>query len=400
MGSIRRDKLTSNLYLTFTYKGKRCKEPTSFGDTPQNRDLLRAFLNRIESEIARDEFDYIKQFPDSKMARRMAGHAPPGEEEPIVKQVDFGSYAEKWFIKKQRDWRVTQTASVRTALDKYLLPHFGPQRISSITRRQAIAFQASLEKHTNFKSQPLSGGRVNKVVGFLQQIIRDASVELRFKYQLGTIKRLPEKGTDVDPFTLDEVEMLIDAVQDRFRNYLSVRFFTGMRSGEINALKWKQIDFRKGLIKVRDVIRGGVIQPGNYSASRDVPFIGPVRAVMEAQYRLTGGAGREESFVFTNTKGGALDSHNFAKRVWNPLLQLCGFEQRNAYQTRHTAAVLLLQAGENPEWVARILGLKSTEMIFRSYDKYIPDSTRKGGKAFSEMLDDKGFQMVRHELAS
>ena len=59
---------------------------------------------------------------------------------------------------------------------------------------------------------------------------------------------------------------------------------------------------------------------------------------------------------------------------------------RTLRATRHTAATLLLAAGENPEWVARFLGHASTEMLFKVYSRYIPNLTRMDGSAFEKLL--------------
>jgi len=52
--------------------------------------------------------------------------------------------------------------------------------------------------------------------------------------------------------------MLLDAVhRPDYRHYMTVRFFTGMRSGEIHGLKWKYVDFQRRLILVREAFVGG-----------------------------------------------------------------------------------------------------------------------------------------------
>jgi integrase len=52
------------------------------------------------------------------------------------------------------------------------------------------------------------------------------------------------------------------------------------------------------------------------------------------------------------------------------------------YQTRHTFASLMLSSGEDPLWVARMLGHSGLEMIFRHYGKFIRNRTRKDGARF------------------
>ena len=82
---------------------------------------------------------------------------------------------------------------------------------------------------------------------------------------------------------------------------------------------------------------------------------------------------QRSDFVFCNRDGEPLDLNNVTNRIWYPLLDRLGLERRRPYQTRHTAATIWLGAGENPEWVARQLGHTNTEMLFKTYSRYIPN---------------------------
>lgn len=107
-------------------------------------------------------------------------------------------------------------------------------------------------------------------------------------------------------------------------------------------------------------------------------MFGPVYEALKNQHLATG---KLSKYVFCNSKGEPLDHNNVTKRVWYPLLRYLNLEKRRPYQTRHTAATLLLASGENPEWVARVLGHTSTEMLFKVYSRYIPNLTRMDGSA-------------------
>lgn len=95
----------------------------------------------------------------------------------------------------------------------------------------------------------------------------------------------------------------------------------------------------------------------------------------------------DKKFVFVNRNGGPLDRRNVAQRVWYPLLRYLELEKRNPYQTRHTAATLMLASGEAAEWIARQLGHANTEMLFRVYSRYVPNLTRNDGSAFEQLLN-------------
>ena len=115
-------------------------------------------------------------------------------------------------------------------------------------------------------------------------------------------------------------------------------------------------------------------------------MMGPVFDALKAQYAATG---KISEYVFCNQEGLPLDNCNVTNRVWYPMLRYLGYTKRRPYQTRHTAATLLLASGENAEWVARVLGHSSTEMLFKVYSRYIPNLTRQDGSAFERLLSSR-----------
>jgi len=234
----------------------------------------------------------------------------------------------------------------------------------------------------------LSNRRINKLVNLLRQIINEAADRFDFRTPFQNIKQLKVRRTDVDPFSLEEVKLMLETVRPDFRSYYTVRFFTGMRSGEINGLKWKYIDFERRLILVRETfVLGEDEYTKNDSSQRDIQMSQAVYDVLKAQEKVT----REEcDYVFCTRNKTPLDNKNVTDRVWYPLLRYLNLKQRRAYQTRHTAATLWLAAGENPEWIARQMGHTTTEMLFRVYSRFVPNLTHQDGSAFERLLMQNG----------
>jgi len=97
----------------------------------------------------------------------------------------------------------------------------------------------------------------------------------------------------------------------------------------------------------------------------------------------------DHEYVFCSRQGTPIDAHNFATRVWYPLLRYLEIEKRRPYQTRHTTATLMLASGENPEWIARLMGHANTQMLFTVYSRFVPNLTRQDGRAITGLLNSR-----------
>ncbi len=218
----------------------------------------------------------------------------------------------------------------------------------------------------------------------LRQILNEAADRLEFTSAFRNIKPLKMKRSDVMPFTLEEVQQILTTARADYRQYFTVRFFTGMRTGEVHGLKWKYIDFERRLILVREaIVMKEEDELKTDGSVRDIHMNDLVFDALQAQFKVTG---KTSEFVFCNRNGTPIDNQNFLNRVWSPLLRHLDIPHRRAYQMRHTAATLWLASGEAPEWIARQLGHTSTEMLFRVYSRYVPNLTRRDGSAMERLL--------------
>lgn len=392
MASIRAN--AGKLFWDFRYRGQRCREYTLLPDTPENRRKMEKVLRRIEAEIEASTFDYRKFFPDSRVALKLEQDAvaavPAASLRPVAAMAAtaatplFRDFANIWFDELSVGWRRTYIATVRQILDKHLFPEFGEREVGGIRREDILAFRSRLAKVRGRKEETtLSPRRINAVVLVLRQVLDEAAD--RFGLTTPRIKPLKVKRTDVQPFTLEEVNLLLDKARPDYRSYLTARIFTGMRTSEVDGLKWKYVDFERRLILIREVFVAGEQEADTKTSlsHRDIRMSAPVLAALQAQRQATGSL---SEYVFCNRQGQPLDANNFTKRVWYPLLRHLKLALRRPYQMRHTCATLWLAAGESPQWIASQLGHATTEMLFRVYARFVPNLTRQDGSAFERLL--------------
>jgi integrase len=285
---------------------------------------------------------------------------------------------------RQIEWRRSHLKVLKCTLDGHLLPHFGDRPVGTITKADILAFRTKLADLPGRTGPKMSPKRINGILAPMRQILAEAADRYGFVSPALNLKPLRLRKTDVEPFTLEQVQQMLATVRPDWRNYFTVRFFTGMRTGEAHGLKWKYVDLDKRLILIRETF---VLGEDEYtktdSSQRDIRMTQVVFEALQDQYLATG---KLSEYVFCNREGKPLDNDNFGSRVWYPLLRHLGLKKRRPYQMRHTAATLWLASGEAPEWIARQLGHSSTEMLFRVYSRYVPNLTRQDGSAIDRLL--------------
>ncbi len=405
MPSIRVHKPNGALFFDFRYNDERCREYTLLPDTPANRKKLEKVLDKIESEIASGTFVYENYFPNSKALKRLAKavsdvaaqtatavaldvvlNAKPIAAAPVG--PIFKDFANTWFEERSIEWRRSHIKSLLSTLNGRLIPYFGNRVVGSITKSDVLEFRATLAKVKGRGTQEgLSAKRINEIMGLLRQILNEAADRFQFTTPTTNIKKLKVRKTDVDPFSLVDVQRIIATVPPDYTHYMTVRFFTAMRTGEVHGLKWKYVDFDLRIIRVRETF---VLGEDEYTktdgSQRDIQMSQPVFDALKSQFEATG---HLSEYVFCNLLGQPLDNKNFSDRVWYPLLRHLGLKERRPYQMRHTGATLWLASGEAPEWIARQMGHTSTEMLFRVYSRYVPNLTRQDGSAMERLLASK-----------
>ncbi|MBH0064247.1 site-specific integrase [Psychrobacter sp. SZ93C1] len=374
-----------NLYVDFRYIGQRCREQTLLADTKPNRKRLENFVSKMEADIQLGSFRYENYFPHSKKLEQFQslelmkltnGHKDSSS--------GFDSFSKVWLEEKKPEWRDSQISNVKDIFRIYLIPHFDNMPLNNISKAKIMAFRGKLVKEGN-NGRSLSASRINHIMTPLRMVLTEASERFDFESPWKNIKPLSEPKSNVSPFTLDEVMLIINNVRADYKPYYIVRFFTGMRTGEIDGLPWKNIDFARRQIIVDQAIVNGVIGETKTTGSNRIIRMNQLvyDALIEQQVLTK----HRSEFVFCTKAGTPLNHRNVTKRIWYPLLRYLELNKRNPYQSRHTAATLWLAAGESPEWIAAQMGHSNTKMLFTVYSRYVPNLTRQDGSALDKLLE-------------
>ena len=355
-----------SIQIDFYVDGKRCRETLSLPPTKPNLAHAERLKASIQHSIALGKFRYADFFPDSKRARQGSRSS----------HLTVADALDNFLEACRRTHEYSTWLGYRSAVEFYLKPEFGAMFIRDVT---TAAVKAWLGKLT------VSNKRINNVLIPLRAVCGDAFADgLIDRNPVDRVKNLPNRFEEPDPFTPDEVSKILSELSAQGRNLFQFAFWTGLRTSELIALEWGDVDWSKGVVRVqRAQVERRVKQTKTKAGEREVKLFPPALNALDAQKAFTFLAG-DRVFYNPRTNKPWETGGQMRKTCWTPALKRAGVVYRNPYQTRHTYASTLLSAGENPLWVAQQMGHKDWSMIIRRYGRWIPEvDTSAGGKVMA-----------------
>jgi integrase len=193
-------------------------------------------------------------------------------------------------------------------------------------------------------------------------------------------------------FTADEAAHLIAIVERTHAQwyvFILTAFQTGMRMGELAALRYGAINWRGLYITVRsNWVRGKFTTPKN-GTSRSVVIDRRLAMLLRARRRFRRDRSCDLVFPVRDGKpcetGDPIDVRHFRRRVWTTLLDAADFDQRTPKAMRHTHTTLLLMAGKPIAWVAAQAG-RSIRETERTYFHFLPSTAQSGAEDLAALL--------------
>lgn len=161
---------------------------------------------------------------------------------------------------------------------------------------------------------------------------------------------------------------------------------TGMRIGELAALRWSDVKLLEREVRVsRTWVEGVGEQPPKSNKPRVIDLTPQAAAVLQEWYAASGG----EGLVFEREDGQRITSGHVTKQVLYPALERAGIpregehgRERDFHSFRHTFARLALESGAEITWVMGQLGHSSITLTVDTYGTW----SRKAQKAQAEQL--------------
>lgn len=355
------------VHLDVIVNGKRIRRSTGRPANPAN---MRFVEKNWESEVTRI------------LGKRKI------ENEPNDAVMTVETYGYKSLEANRGFRKVHTTREYTNTFKRHIIPTFGQLPLGAILQSDVKAWISNLQK------SGLGGKRIHNIrivfQGIMKDAVADGIIEKSPFWKLKGLSRSAIK--QISPLTFEEVQYILANAsygprknKDWFKNLLTVAFFTGMRTGELIALRWSDINMPSQKIVVRHSKRGGILTDTKTGKIREIDMLPPVLEALKEQFKLTGLAG---NYVFPSqkTKTGYSGGWSLGQLHWKPLLKRLMIPERDFYQTRHTFATMMISKGEDIIWVSNMLGHANSNITLSVYARYRENKSVKRA-SFLDGLD-------------
>lgn len=341
------------LWITFYHQSKRYRRSLKLDDTKANRKLAETkLIPEIIHQLNQDEF----------LQNNNVKKVPTVDE---FMQVSFEMHEVYRRSLSQKNHKYIY--------ERHIKPKFGNRKIDEIKPSEIATWQAKLLRTLSTKS-------LFMIRAVFNVLFNDALAdEIITRNPLKLVKKPKNVSVnEILPFKQDEIFHILKNIQEKMRAVFAIGFFTGMRTGEILALKWDDIDLENRVIKVRRAKRQNTESlPKTKSSIRDVDILDVLLPYLQnhLKYKID-----ESEYLFNSFyKKPFTDFSCISKTYWRPVFEKLDIEYRNPYQMRHTFASMMISNGEDILWVSKMLGHTNSAITLTMYARYIENKDKKRG---------------------
>lgn len=284
---------------------------------------------------------------------------------PDAGRIQVGEWAKRW-LDAQAHLAPSTFTRYQDVIETHIVPRWGNVYLSSVTHADVQTWVSSL-------TGQLAATSVAKVHRVFSLMLAWAVRDARLARNPAEGVRLPRPALP-DHRYLDHAQ--VAALAERCGDYgLVVRFlaYTGLRWGELAALKVGRVDVRRRRVLVAESVTevNGQLVWGTPKTHerRSVPL--PRFLAGELRPRIEGQP--SDALVFPSPRGGVLRVRNFRRRVFDAAVREVGPAGFHPHELRHTAASLAIASGADVKIVQQMLGHKTATMTLDLYGHLFPD---------------------------
>ena len=372
----------------FRVDGKRRSVWRAKYRLPDGHQVQRT-IGRVWTERGRPPEGYFTKRMAQAWLRDVLDQAERGVLPGMVRTGrTFADAAEEYlrYIAQDRQRKPSTVRDARSVIRNHLLPPFGARRLEDISEQEVDRWAGRLGAE-----RPLSNATKRKVIVIFHGVMARACRV--YGLPVNPVARVDKPGLAspgaIDVFTPEEIHTLVRAAtSEQDAAIFLTAAFTGLRQGELVALRWRDVDFAGSYIRVTASYTNGELSTPKSGKVRSVPM---ALEVGEALARLgrRGDHTGEDDLVFVGLAGGHLDASALLRR-YRVALRRAGLRPLRFHDLRHTFGTRVI-AETDIRRVQEWMGHADIQTTMR-YLHYAPrhDDAAIVSRAFATIPDSNG----------
>jgi integrase len=295
----------------------------------------------------------------------------------------FGTFAEEqWKTLVLPTLKLSTQHGYKTVLAKHLLPYWRDWRLRDIGRQDVQQWVAD-----RFRRK-LGWQTVRNAWTLLSGILETAVEYGYLSMNPARGVKFPEKELKEAPvlFTAEDFVKLLEQLDEPYRTMARLIALTGLRIGELLAVRWRCLDLEIGTLSVRESVYEGKFQSPKTRKSRRTMPLGPQIIVWLREHRLRAKRTESDDLVFGNRKGQPLRESKLLRNVLQPAAERAGLGRVTWHQFRHIHSSLLNDLRVPVKIAQEQLGHSSISTTLNIYTHVVDASHRKAIEALEREL--------------
>lgn len=364
----------------------------------QNNWLVRMYLGEDPTTGKRRYLNYPVKGTRKDAERQLHRLSLEQEQGTLVEPnvLTLDAYLNQWLETAKNKLGARTFQDYTNVLRRYIRPTLGARRLNQLT---SLAIQAV---YADMQARNLSP----RTVRYAHTVLSSALTQA-VKWRLLAVN--PAKAVDLPKntqhkemhaLTPEEATRFLEATSmDRWGVLFTFALVTGMRPGEILALRWRDVDFEAGAVVVRRALvtlkgKHAFAEPKTARSRRTIPIPASVvdelrqhKADQALERAAAGTRWEDADLVFASSDGTPLNERNLVQRHFKPILEAAGLPKKiRMYDLRHTCATLLLAQEVNPKVVSERLGHASITLTLDTYSHVLPTMQREAADKLDALL--------------
>ncbi len=324
-----------------------------------------------KSVYARSYKDVKQRLDEAKIKTKQSTSASGASK----KEISFEEISSSWLLDISKTLKTSSTVRYENLLNSYILPMFKDSNVSGITSEDILELITILSESGEKSKTGLSSNTLLAVTTVLS-MIRDYAIKRGYSCGFSTdLVSIKSQRSDIRVFTELEEKKLIEYLKkEKSLSSIGVLIclFTGLRVGEICALKWDNIDLKEKTLKVdstmqrirckdNDTSKTKVIitEPKSKCSKRLIPIPGFLVGLLKDYYV-------EGAFVLTGLPDRFVEPRTMQNR-FKKMLARCEIPDANFHATRHTFATRCVELDFDIKSLSEILGHSSVVITMNRY---------------------------------